>query len=274
MGGTIAQELPPCENCADRMTVVSWGGAYQISQQKAYTEPYADADRHQVHLGRELERGDRQDARPVRGRQRHLGPGRRRGPGLAAALRRGPGGGDRRRRGARARRRRLDPDRGLRRQPGQRLLHPADRVLDHLRLPHRRGRVGGPRARGPLRALRPGELPRQARAREAAEEEPRMGAALRRRRQGGALRRARHARGRRPRARQARHHQGPGDLVVGRRRDAAAARRRRDRDGLDLQRPALLGDRGAEAAGQDALGLADLRLRRLDRARPTCPRTG
>jgi putative spermidine/putrescine transport system substrate-binding protein len=41
MGGTIAQELPPCENCADHMTVVSWGGAYQISQQKAYTEPYA-----------------------------------------------------------------------------------------------------------------------------------------------------------------------------------------------------------------------------------------
>jgi putative spermidine/putrescine transport system substrate-binding protein len=41
MGAAIAQELPPCENCADRMTVVSWGGAYQISQQKAYSEPYA-----------------------------------------------------------------------------------------------------------------------------------------------------------------------------------------------------------------------------------------
>jgi putative spermidine/putrescine transport system substrate-binding protein len=41
-GVAVAQEeLPPCENCADRMTVVSWGGAYQHSQQKAYTEPYA-----------------------------------------------------------------------------------------------------------------------------------------------------------------------------------------------------------------------------------------
>jgi putative spermidine/putrescine transport system substrate-binding protein len=36
-----AQDLPPCEGCSDAMTVVSWGGAYQISQQKAYTEPYA-----------------------------------------------------------------------------------------------------------------------------------------------------------------------------------------------------------------------------------------
>ena len=26
---------------ADSMTIVSWGGAYQMSQQKAYTEPYA-----------------------------------------------------------------------------------------------------------------------------------------------------------------------------------------------------------------------------------------
>ncbi len=36
-----AQDLPPCENCADSMTLMSWGGAYQNSQQKAYTEPYA-----------------------------------------------------------------------------------------------------------------------------------------------------------------------------------------------------------------------------------------
>ena len=36
-------DLPECENCADSMTVVSWGGAYQNSQQKAYTEPYAAA---------------------------------------------------------------------------------------------------------------------------------------------------------------------------------------------------------------------------------------
>ncbi|MFO1210120.1 MAG: extracellular solute-binding protein [Amaricoccus sp.] len=37
----FADDLPPCEGCADAMTVVSWGGAYQNSQQKAYTEPYA-----------------------------------------------------------------------------------------------------------------------------------------------------------------------------------------------------------------------------------------
>ena len=37
-----ADDLPPCEGCADSMTVVSWGGAYQNSQQKAYSEPYAE----------------------------------------------------------------------------------------------------------------------------------------------------------------------------------------------------------------------------------------
>ena len=36
-------DLPPCDNCADSMTIMSWGGAYQASQQKAYTEPYAAA---------------------------------------------------------------------------------------------------------------------------------------------------------------------------------------------------------------------------------------
>jgi putative spermidine/putrescine transport system substrate-binding protein len=36
-------ELPPCENCADAMTVVSWGGAYQRSQDMAYLQPYAAA---------------------------------------------------------------------------------------------------------------------------------------------------------------------------------------------------------------------------------------
>jgi putative spermidine/putrescine transport system substrate-binding protein len=36
-----AQDLPPCENCANNMTIVSWGGAYQLSQLKAYVEPYA-----------------------------------------------------------------------------------------------------------------------------------------------------------------------------------------------------------------------------------------
>jgi putative spermidine/putrescine transport system substrate-binding protein len=36
-------ELPPCENCADSMTIVSWGGAYQRSQKNAYFDPYAAA---------------------------------------------------------------------------------------------------------------------------------------------------------------------------------------------------------------------------------------
>lgn len=40
-GTGFAQELPPCENCADSMTVVSWGGAYQRSQDLAYLAPYS-----------------------------------------------------------------------------------------------------------------------------------------------------------------------------------------------------------------------------------------
>ncbi len=35
--------LEPCEGCADELTVVSWGGAYQKSQIKAYSEPYTAA---------------------------------------------------------------------------------------------------------------------------------------------------------------------------------------------------------------------------------------
>ncbi len=34
--------LPECENCADTMTIVSWGGAYSSSQQNAYHEPYME----------------------------------------------------------------------------------------------------------------------------------------------------------------------------------------------------------------------------------------
>lgn len=34
-------DIAPCDGCAKAMTVVSWGGAYQTSQQKAYSEPYA-----------------------------------------------------------------------------------------------------------------------------------------------------------------------------------------------------------------------------------------
>lgn len=35
-----AQDLPPCENCSDSMTLMSWGGAYQESQKNAYSDPY------------------------------------------------------------------------------------------------------------------------------------------------------------------------------------------------------------------------------------------
>ncbi|MBB5223865.1 putative spermidine/putrescine transport system substrate-binding protein [Amaricoccus macauensis] len=38
-----AAEVPPCENCSDTMTLVSWGGAYQAMQQNAYVKPYIDA---------------------------------------------------------------------------------------------------------------------------------------------------------------------------------------------------------------------------------------
>jgi putative spermidine/putrescine transport system substrate-binding protein len=43
--GALAQDddIKPCDNCADSMTVISWGGAYQTSQQHAYAEPYAEA---------------------------------------------------------------------------------------------------------------------------------------------------------------------------------------------------------------------------------------
>jgi putative spermidine/putrescine transport system substrate-binding protein len=42
-GGAQTVELPPCENCADAMTIVSWGGAYQRSQDLAYVQPYIEA---------------------------------------------------------------------------------------------------------------------------------------------------------------------------------------------------------------------------------------
>jgi len=41
-GAFAADELPACENCADEMTIVSWGGAYSYSQLKAYSEPYTE----------------------------------------------------------------------------------------------------------------------------------------------------------------------------------------------------------------------------------------
>ncbi|WP_421857421.1 extracellular solute-binding protein [Oricola sp.] len=41
-GPVVSDDLPACDNCADELTVVSWGGAYQNSQIKAYSEPYAE----------------------------------------------------------------------------------------------------------------------------------------------------------------------------------------------------------------------------------------
>ena len=46
-----AQDLPPCEDCADAMTVVSWGGAYQRAAE-GLPQALRGADRHQVQLGR------------------------------------------------------------------------------------------------------------------------------------------------------------------------------------------------------------------------------
>jgi putative spermidine/putrescine transport system substrate-binding protein len=43
LAATAQEAVEPCENCADRMTIVSWGGAYQAMQQKAYVEPYVAA---------------------------------------------------------------------------------------------------------------------------------------------------------------------------------------------------------------------------------------
>ena len=40
---TAADGPEKCENCADEMTIVSWGGAYSNSQLKAYSEPYQAA---------------------------------------------------------------------------------------------------------------------------------------------------------------------------------------------------------------------------------------
>ena len=80
-----ATELPACDDCSDSMVIMSWGGAYQTSQLKAYVEPYVGADRHHRHLGRVLERGHRQAARRAGGRQHALRPRGRRGPRLASA---------------------------------------------------------------------------------------------------------------------------------------------------------------------------------------------
>jgi putative spermidine/putrescine transport system substrate-binding protein len=57
------------------------------------------------------------------------------------------------------------------------------------------------------------------------------------------------------------------DLVVGRCRTTAAAGRWRGGDRIDLQRPPVLGDRGAGSADRDAVGLADVRPGWLDHSR-------
>jgi len=41
-GPVISEDLPACDNCANEMTIVSWGGAYSNSQLKAYHEPYSE----------------------------------------------------------------------------------------------------------------------------------------------------------------------------------------------------------------------------------------
>ncbi len=41
MVATAADELPPCEDCADSLTIVSWGGAYSNSQIEAYSKPFS-----------------------------------------------------------------------------------------------------------------------------------------------------------------------------------------------------------------------------------------
>lgn len=37
-----AADMPECENCAEELTIVSWGGAYSKSQLRAYHEPYTE----------------------------------------------------------------------------------------------------------------------------------------------------------------------------------------------------------------------------------------
>lgn len=42
MVASAADELPACEDCADQLTIVSWGGAYSNSQLQAYHKPYSE----------------------------------------------------------------------------------------------------------------------------------------------------------------------------------------------------------------------------------------
>ena len=119
------------------------------------------------------------------------------------------------------------------------------------------------------------KVPRQALAGEEAHQQPRVGPARRRRRARGRLSHAEHGRGRGARAGEARHHQGPGGVVVQGGAAAAAAGGRRGRHRLGLQRPALLGHRREGPAHRHDVGSAGVRSRRLGGAgRGPGPRRG
>ena len=226
----------------EEITVVSWGGAYGASQMEAYHKPYmaltgikinsVDADNPATPIKAQVEAGnvsiDIADVEPS-----DLVRLCDEGALEVLPIDELPGG-----------RRRHPRGRGLHRGRALRLRRRHHRLLDPHRLPHRQGR--GPHL--VRRLLRPREVPRQARPAQGREVLARAGADGRRRAAGRGLRGARHPRGRRPRLRQARHHQGRGDLVGGRRPAAAAPRRRRGGDDHRLQRPHLQRhDRGEPA---------------------------
>jgi putative spermidine/putrescine transport system substrate-binding protein len=140
------------------MTLVSWGGAYQASQINAYAEPYKA-----MHPGVEVI-WDESSAEAVAKLRAMNEAGNitwdwstwlpRRHP----PVRRRPGDGISIHDEMLARRRWHAGLRGLRRPDRVRLLHPADRLFDHLRLPHRRG--SGTAHRRPTSArVRPGKFP-------------------------------------------------------------------------------------------------------------------
>ena len=221
-------------------------------------------DRRQHRLGRKLRRGGGEAPRPERGRQRHLGPRRRARHGRDPALRRGAGDGGPLRRvarpGARRHRRRARisartssrtatsrrtsirrPSATAPTSPSGTASVPEDicAIFDLENFPGKRALEKRPINNLEWALICSGVPADQVYDTLETEEGVQTG------------------------ARQARHHQGPDRLVVGRRRDAAAPRRRRGGDRLDLQRPPVLGDRGAEAAGRHALGLRGPRHRRL-----------
>ena len=79
-GVTLALLAPAKPALAgDQLNITSWGGAYQMSQRKAYFEPYAKQIGHEDHR-RGIQRRDRQDPRHGRSQERELGCRRRRYP--------------------------------------------------------------------------------------------------------------------------------------------------------------------------------------------------